>query len=526
MVPCDSDAIMTAPAAPPMRSAPLSDRARAARPLAGLAPTLAVAAALVVLRALLYLLFEQVAFDSDQAINGLMAKHLSEGRALPLFFYGQTYMLGVEAWAAVPFFWIGGPTVGALRCSLLLWNMAFAVLLLVGLQRDAGLRPWTALVPALFFLAAPASVAKQLVEAQGGIIEPFVYIAVLWFLRRRPLWFGAVLGIGFRNREFTMYAVPVMLALELLTGELNRSRVRDWLLSMAMFFAVWESIEALMPFADLAGPGTRGQLLRGFSGSQIGNLVDRFNWRPGEMVERLTRMGPQLLAWFAGGAQVETSLPIQGRPWLVWLAGACLLAATGRLVLLLALHAGAWRDRSFARQRRTQIAGAPFAFYMVGVGAVAVLAFMAGKPVLAGYSRYAILGLLIPVGLTAAILALEPHRVVRRAATVLVIGWAVLAVIDNVRVLAMNIRHPVANPVRELADRLIERHVPVASAGYWEAYVTTFIAQERVRVASSDVVRIQEYQDLFFQRPGDARIVRQTPCPGGERVARWYLCSP
>ena len=323
-----------------------------------------------------------------------------------------------------------------------------------------------------------------------------------------------------------MYAVPVMLALELLTGELNRSRARDWLLSMAMFFAVWESIEALMPFADLAGPGTRGQLLGGFSSSQLGNLIDRFNGRPGEMVERLTRMGPQLLAWFAGGAQVETSLPIQGRPWLVWLAGACLLAATGRLVLLLAPHAGAWRDRSFARQLRTQIARARFAFYMVGVGAVAVLAFMAGKPVLAGYSRYAILGLLIPVGLTAAILALEPHRVVRRVATVLVIGWAALASVDHVRVLAMNLRQPAANPVRELADRLVERRVPVAYAGYWEAYVTTFIARERVRVASSDVVRIQEYQDLFFERTGDARLFRQAPCPGGERVARWYLCSP
>ena len=210
----------------------------------------------------------------------------------------------------------------------------------------------------------------------------------------------------------------------------------------------------------------------------------------------------------------------------MWLAGACLLAATGRLVLLLAPHAGAWRDRSFARQLGTQVARAPIAFYMVGVGAVAVVAFIAAKPVLAGYSRYAILGLLIPVGLTAAILALEPHRVVRRAATVLVIGWAVLAVIDNVRVLAMHIRQPVANPVRELADRLVERHVPVASAGYWDAYITTFIAQERVRVASSDFVRIQEYQQLFFERLSDARLLQHGPCPGGEQVARWYLCSP
>lgn len=517
---------MTASAVPPTRSMSLFGRARFGAPFTHLAPALAVAAAIVVLRSLLYLLFEQVAFDSDQAIIGLMAKHLSQGRAFPLFFYGQTYMLAVEAWVAVPFFWIAGPTVGALRFSLLIWNIAFGWLLVVGLQRDAGLRPWTALVPALFFLAAPASVANKLINAQGGIIEPFVYIALLWFLRRRPLWFGAVLAVGFRNREFTMYAVPVLLGLELLTGELNRSRVRDWLLSMVIFFAAWEVIEALMPFADLAGPGTRGQLLGGFSGSQIGNLVDRFNGRPGEMVERVTRMGPALLAWFTGGAQVETTFPLRDRPWLVWISGACVLGATGRLLLLIWPHAGTWRDRSVIRQLRVQIAHTPFAWYLLGVGVVAVATFLAGKPVLAGYSRYAILGLLIPVGLTAAILALEPHRVVRRGVTVLVIAWAALAVVDHVSVLVMDIRQPPSNPVRELADRLVERHVPVAYAGYWQAYVVTFVAQERVRVASTDFVRIQEYQDLFVDRLRDAIVLQEQPCPGGERVARWYLCRP
>ena len=516
---------MRTSAASPTRSVPSPDRGRSGRPLAELTPVLAVAASLVVLRVLVYLLFEQLAFDSDQAIHGLMAKHLSEGRAFPLFFYGQTYMLGVEAWVAVPFFWIAGPTVGALRFSMLAWNIAFGVLLVVGLRRDAGLRPWTALVPALFFLAAPASVCTQLIEARA-IIEPFVYIGLLWFLRRRPLWFGAVLAIGFRNREFTMYAVPVLLALELLTGELSRSRVRDWLLTLVMFLAVWESIEALMPFADLVGPGTRGQLIGGFSGSQVGNLTDRFNGRPGEMIERVTRMGPALLAWFVGGAQLETSLPLPERPWLVWLSGVGMLAATVRLVLPIAWQADAWRARSLVRQWRERIRLAPFAWYLLGVGAVAVATFIAGKPVLAGYSRYAILGLLIPVGLTAALLSIEPHRFVRRGVMILVIAWAALAVVDHTNVLVTNIRQPPANPIREVVDRLIERHVPVASAGYWQAYVATFVAQERVHVASSDFVRIQEYQDLFVERLRDARVLEDRPCPGGERAARWYLCSP
>src|SRR5262249_13555843 len=154
---------------------------------------------------------------------------------------------------------------------------------------------------------------------------------------------------GFRNREFTMYAVPVLVAIELLAGELTRSRVRDWLVALVMFVAVWETISALMPFADLAGPGTRGQLLGGFSGSQIDNLLNRFNAQPGEMGGRVTNLLPRLLAWFLGGAQVETSFPVSDHRWLVW-AGAALLLAIAARLLWLTLPSGTWRGRhTFAR---------------------------------------------------------------------------------------------------------------------------------------------------------------------------------
>src|SRR5262245_3785607 len=125
---------------------------------------IALALVLVTFRAAVYLRFEQLAFDSDQAIVGLMAKHLIEGRAFPLFFYGQTYMLGVEAWAAAPFFVVAGPTVLGLRLSMLAWNALFVVLLMRTLHRDAGLGPWASLAAAVPFVAAPASVATQLMD--------------------------------------------------------------------------------------------------------------------------------------------------------------------------------------------------------------------------------------------------------------------------------------------------------------------------------------------------------------------------
>ena len=333
----------------------------------------------------MYLLFEQLAFDSDQAIVGLMAKHLIQGSAFPLFFYGQTYMLAVESWAAAPFFLIAGPTVVALRMSLLVWNIVFACLLMIGFVRDGGLRPWSAFVAALFFVAAPAAISLQLMTAQGGMIEPFVYIALLWFLRRHPFWFGAVLAIGFRNREFTLYAVPVLLVLELVMGEMNRVRLREWLVSMAIFFAVWEAIEALKPLADLSGPGTRGQLLGGFAGSQVDNLLERFAWQPQALAERVIRMGPELLAWFAGANEADAGIPVTNRPWLTWTSGVLVALTTGRLLFLLMKGSSDQSDRAsdtFAQRLRSQVKRAPFAFYILGVGIVAVVAFVAGKPVL------------------------------------------------------------------------------------------------------------------------------------------------
>jgi hypothetical protein len=495
----------------------------------GLAGVLGAGIVIVVFRALVYLLFEQFAFDSDQAIVGLMAKHLIQGTAFPLFFYGQTYMLAVESWAAVPFFLIAGPTVIALRLSMLMWNIAFALLVMIGLFRDGGLRPWSAFVAALFFLAAPLEISLQLMTAMGGMIEPFVCIALLWFLRRHPFWFGAVLAIGFRNREFTLYAVPVLLALELLMGELTRARMRDWFVSTAIFFAVWEAIEALKPFADLGGPGTRGQLIGGFAGSQVDNLLGHVAWQPEALAERLIRMGPDLVAWFAGSNPGYIGLPIAERPWLTWIGGGLVGLATGRLLFLLTMGAGrssAPGVETLVQRLRAQVIRAPFAFYILGVGIVAVVAFAAAKPVLHPYSRYIVLGVLIPVGLTATLLALERSHAVQRVLVVAVVMWTALTLGDHAKLLASVVHNPPASPTWQIADRLVERRIPVAAAGYWRAYVIAFLTREQVRVASNDWVRIQKYQELFVDHLSEAVVISESPCVGGEPVASLYLCKP
>ena len=157
---------------------------------------MAAVVALVAARSSVFLLWEQAAFDSDQAIVGLMAKHLAEGRAFPLFFYGQNYLLAVEAWMAAPLFWLPGPSVAALKLPLLALNVGVAALLVRLIEREMGLRPFLAGLASVFFVLASPGIANQLVTALGVSVEPFLYNLFcdpdiidlpLAFLFRRPL---------------------------------------------------------------------------------------------------------------------------------------------------------------------------------------------------------------------------------------------------------------------------------------------------------------------------------------------------
>src|SRR4029453_1574543 len=123
----------------------------------------AVAVGLILFRSIIFIFWEQSHFDSDEAITGLMAKHNSAGRPFPVFWYGQNYMLAVEAWLAAAVFKVAGVSVATLKLPLLAINCAIALLLLRLLEREVGLRPALALVPTLFFvLPAPATAAMFL----------------------------------------------------------------------------------------------------------------------------------------------------------------------------------------------------------------------------------------------------------------------------------------------------------------------------------------------------------------------------
>jgi hypothetical protein len=375
------------------------------------------------------------------------------------------------------------------------------------------------LAASLFFVLAPPRTAAFLVEAQGGNVEPFLYVILLWFLRQRPIAFGLVLGIGVMNREFTLYAVPVLLALAVIeTPRLSRQALARLATSTLVAVAVWQSVQTLKPYADLMGPGTRGQLLRGSPGSQVANLAARFRWEPALVPARVaawtTEVGPALL----GARPHDDLVAPQGH----WPAGAALVGLIGVACFVLARRS--WPGGRFLGRVRTALASTGFAWYLAGVGSLAVAVYVSGRPVGFGTARYALLGLLVPIGLVAAGLASGPPRWARLAIVSGVLVWTAASAADSARLAWRYAHDPPLNHVRVLSNELVARGIRVAEAPYWRAYRISFIAREQVKVASTDMLRIQEYEALAWAEGPRLLRIQEAPCPGGTQIDMWYLC--
>lgn len=143
--------------------------------------------------------------DSDEAIVGLMAKHILEGTSLPVFYYGQHYMGSLEPLCVAVAFAIFGVSSFVLQLVPLLFSALLIVIMYRLGKEVAG--PVVGRVAALLCAFPPASLVVWSFKARGGFIELLVigalafWLAVRWF-RKTPtdrtypalIWF--LLGIG------------------------------------------------------------------------------------------------------------------------------------------------------------------------------------------------------------------------------------------------------------------------------------------------------------------------------------------
>jgi hypothetical protein len=120
------------------------------------------------------------ATDSDESTFGLMALHISERGAHPIFFYGQNYMGAVEAYLAAGTFRLFGPSLFALRLSTITLSAGFlmCIFLLARLLYGRGLALATL---ALLVIGPPVALFLQ-VFTNGGYADTLFFGALLLLL--------------------------------------------------------------------------------------------------------------------------------------------------------------------------------------------------------------------------------------------------------------------------------------------------------------------------------------------------------
>lgn len=484
--------------------------------------SVAVVVLAVLFRSAALLVWPLAAFDSDQAITGLMAKHLAELRAFPIFYYGQNYMLAVEAWLAAPVFASLGASVTALRLPLLAINIAIALLLLRGFVRETRLRPALAVIPTLLFaLAAPAAAAR-LLDANGGNVEPLLYVLLLWLTRDRPRWCGFIFAIGFLQREFLVYGLVALLIIEAAQRTLF---TRDGLTRRAMMLrtaaVTWLTVQWLKTFSSAAGPGTTVlDVYRPHDNltELAGRICFDLRTAPSGVVDLVTLHWPML---FGVRRQPVLDFGVDTTAMQGITGGAALLAAA----LLLPLVSIVVR---LATERRWR-AEYDFCAYLVLTGALSCAGYILGRcgqVGLGGLMRYELLSLVGAAGLGAWCLS-AGVRWARRAWMAAALAIVVTAAVAHTQVVAQYLSRPPVSPKLMLARQLEARGVRYATSDYWIAYAVTFLTNEKTKIASTDLVRIREYNRLVEAHPEETIRISREPCANGHRVIEGiYFCNP
>src|SRR5437773_631278 len=334
-----------------------------------------LAALLVLLRAAVFVFRGYVDYDSDQAIMGLMAKHLSEFRTFPLFYYGQNYLLGTQSWVIAPLFWIARPSIGVQKIPLVIANVVTAVVLIRLVISNLGLRPAVAFLAASPFIIPTPIIAANFLQS----VEPLLYVLLLWLLRYRPFAFGVLLAFGFLQREFTLYALPAVAFVEIAGGSWTSETVRRALKGAAGFALVWLIVDRAKMFLNGTSLILQAQQLGTFACFSGPAALFRIQYV-------FTHLWPIV----SGGTEMPLdhyamrSSAIVGSAIAGWTVDVTLLLMLGRLAWLWGMKRGA--------------SSIGFAVYLALVGCCALAAYTLTCAFAYPVVRYFTLGVFLPLG--------------------------------------------------------------------------------------------------------------------------------
>lgn len=179
--------------------------------------------ALALVPRLYLLVLTNFGIESDEAIVGLMGKHISEGRAWPVFYYGQRYLGTLEPFTVALLFKIFGRSNAVLKLAPLLYSLAF-VILVYALSRRFTDR-FGARIAASIAALGPNGFILWSTKARGGYIELLVIGTVALILAtdllrakhpaaQRIFLLGLVIGLGWwTNNQILFYVISIGLVL-------------------------------------------------------------------------------------------------------------------------------------------------------------------------------------------------------------------------------------------------------------------------------------------------------------------------
>ncbi len=171
-----------------------------------------------------FLIANNFTIDSDEAIVGLMAKHINEGIARPVFYYGQHYLGSLESMIAALFFKVFGINEISLKAVPLTFSIIFIALIFFLTKEISNKK--SAFFAMLLASVAPSSLIIWSGKARGGFIEVVVLGALALLLsfkwqksedKNKLLTFviAGVLGLGWWVNNQIIYFIPAIIIIYL-----------------------------------------------------------------------------------------------------------------------------------------------------------------------------------------------------------------------------------------------------------------------------------------------------------------------
>src|SRR6516225_250383 len=107
--------------------------------------------------------------DGDEAVVGLMARHIAFLGERPVFYWGQPYLGSLEAFTAAPLFRLFDSSTYLLKLVPTAYSLGFLALSAVLARRVFGIGP--ALATAAYLAIPPSMWAVWSTKARGGYAE-------------------------------------------------------------------------------------------------------------------------------------------------------------------------------------------------------------------------------------------------------------------------------------------------------------------------------------------------------------------